>query len=226
MDGKCVHVSFADIELTANDIYKEMGYGTNVPDDNVRLWVDMTMQKANQIVSPSFYYATFNGELDESSLNCSETKTRFLLGTTIARLLHNAEFFLVFTATAGIDYQNEHNRLSQAGDALQLYIWDALGTCVAEATGNLMEKYVEADFKDTLHTSRFSPGYCGWLVKDQRILFDMLPPKVCDITLNDSALMYPIKSISGIIGLGAHVDTKKYGCQFCELTSCYKKRMK
>ena len=42
------------------------------------------------------------------------------------------------------------------------------------------------------HTNRFSPGYCGWHVNEQKLLFSLLPDNVCGITLNSSALMYPI----------------------------------
>lgn len=107
-----------------------------------------------------------------------------------------------------------------------LFIWDILGSCIAEATGDIMEKFVETELPGIPHTNRFSPGYCEWHVNEQKLLFSLLPDNVCGITLNSSALMYPIKSISGVIGSGLHVDTRKYGCQFCELDNCYKKRIK
>ena len=144
----------------------------------------------------------------------------------ILSLLKNSERFVFFAATAGMEYQDFHNKLSNADDALLLFIWDTLGSCIAEATGDIMEKFVETELPGIPHTNRFSPGYCGWHVNEQKLLFSLLPDNVCGITLNSSALMYPIKSISGVIGSGLHVDTRKYGCQFCELDNCYKKRIK
>jgi hypothetical protein len=49
---------------------------------------------------------------------------------------------------------------------------------------------------------RFSPGYCGWHVSGQRKLFTLLHPEGIDITLNDSCLMKPLKSMSGVIIVG------------------------
>lgn len=47
--------------------------------------------------------------------------------------------------------------------------------------------------------SRFSPGYCGWHVSGQRKLFRHLTPADVGISLRDSFLMEPLKSISGVI---------------------------
>ena len=72
----------------------------------------------------------------------------------------------------------------------------------------------------------YSPGYCGWHVSQQQLLFSMLPPSPCGVRLNDSSLMYPIKSVSGIIAVGSRVKKQKYGCELCGKVDCYKNRNK
>ena len=49
---------------------------------------------------------------------------------------------------------------------------------------------------------RYSPGYCGWHVSGQRSLFEYLRPGEVGITLRESCLMQPLKSISGVIIAG------------------------
>ena len=49
---------------------------------------------------------------------------------------------------------------------------------------------------------RYSPGYCGWHVSGQRKLFDHLLPEKIGITLRESFLMQPLKSISGVVIAG------------------------
>jgi len=49
---------------------------------------------------------------------------------------------------------------------------------------------------------RFSPGYCGWNVKGQKQLFEYLHPEEVGITLGESFLMTPLKSISGVLVAG------------------------
>lgn len=77
------------------------------------------------------------------------------------------------------------------------------------------------------HTNRFSPGYCGWHVSEQHKLFSLFPaPEPCGVRLTPSALMMPIKSVSGIIGLGSHVRRMDYTCGLCDYLQCYKRKLK
>jgi cobalamin-dependent methionine synthase I len=69
-------------------------------------------------------------------------------------------------------------------------------------------------------SNRYSPGYCGWSVADQHLLFSFLPANFCGITLNESALMHPIKSVSGIIGIGKEMVKNPYQCNICDVTDC------
>ena len=50
---------------------------------------------------------------------------------------------------------------------------------------------------------RYSPGYCGWHISGQRRLFAHLRPERIGITLHDSYLMEPLKSVSGVLIAGA-----------------------
>jgi hypothetical protein len=74
----------------------------------------------------------------------------------------------------------------------------------AEAIERFYREYLTANGRlcEGHATLRFSPGYCGWDISGQRKLFDSLKPEEIGVTLNESYLMEPIKSISGIIIAG------------------------
>lgn len=69
-------------------------------------------------------------------------------------------------------------------------------------------------------TNRYSPGYCEWPLSGQRDLFAYIGDHPTGITINESCLMQPIKSVSGIIGIGDEVRKRSYGCDICNSTSC------
>jgi hypothetical protein len=69
-------------------------------------------------------------------------------------------------------------------------------------------------------TNRYSPGYCGWDVTEQHKLFQLMPENYCGIKLTPSALMDPVKSISGIIGIGENVKNNPYTCRLCNQNDC------
>ena len=93
-----------------------------------------------------------------------------------------------------------------------------------EAVGDKMERLLEKKIIPFHHTNRFSPGYCGWKLTEQKTLFTLLGGMPCGIHLSDVCLMTPEKSISGIIGVGHKVNEKAYGCRFCDLKTCYKRK--
>ena len=102
----------------------------------------------------------------------------------------------VFVATVGQEYENLVNEIEAEDDSVSLFILYSIGTCLVESVGDYMEEILKKEIGDSNHTNRFSPGYCGWSVEEQKKLFSLLPRGICDVRLSDSCLMYPIKSIS------------------------------
>ena len=73
-------------------------------------------------------------------------------------------------------------------------------------------------------TLRYSPGYCGWHVSGQRKLFRYLVPEDAGISLRESCLMQPLKSISGVIITGRRAifdfeNTFDF-CEECSTWTC------
>ncbi|MEI6755003.1 MAG: vitamin B12 dependent-methionine synthase activation domain-containing protein [Paludibacter sp.] len=52
----------------------------------------------------------------------------------------------------------------------------------------------------------YSPRHCSWHVREHKQLFSLFPEKPCGVGLNESSLMHPVKSVSGIIGLGKDIE--------------------
>ena len=82
---------------------------------------------------------------------------------------------------------------------------------------DFLDRYPESTKRDKslLHTIvygvlRYSPGYCGWHVSGQINLFNTLTPEKIGITLGESCLMNPLKSVSGVLVAGPpniHIST-------------------
>ena len=71
----------------------------------------------------------------------------------------------------------------------------------------------------------YSPGYCGWDISGQKKLFQHLNPVEIGITLNDSFLMSPLKSVSGVLIFGdkeIHLFESSFTfCNYCRNQSCH-----
>jgi hypothetical protein len=75
-------------------------------------------------------------------------------------------------------------------------------------------------------SARYSPGFCGMDLDQQRVLFRLAPAGDIGISLLPSLFMQPLKSISGIIGLGPReiVGVHLSPCERCPLVGCHMRR--
>lgn len=214
-----IPIPFDALGILRQDVCRRMGYGEAEPDVYTRTLLDRLLEEAPRRVRAAFYYRILPCRVLSDGIEAGNM--RFHTEKKLARLLRHSEKIAVFAATAGNAFQRWTQEVSAANDPLELYVLDALGSCIAESAGDYMERQLENESGHLKHTSRFSPGYCNWPVSDQHRLFALLPPSPCGIRLNASSLMIPVKSISGVIGIGEEVTTRTYGCHICDDKHCY-----
>ena len=136
--------------------------------------------------------------------------------------IKNAEGVALFICTAGRGVGELSRKSMKEGDLLRGYVYDVIGSEVAEgATDRMQEAMKTAVASSGMNiTNRFSPGYCGWDVAEQHKLFSFFADNYCGITLTDSSLMNPVKSVSGMIGIGRKVKYAPYKCHLCGDKNC------
>ena len=128
-----------------------------------------------------------------------------------------------------MEFEDFLQSIKDENDMVKVFITDALGSVIAEKAADRMEEVLqeEIDARGWKHTNRFSPGYCGWHVSQQQDLFRMFPVSTpCGVQLTASSLMMPIKSVSGVIGVGENVRKLEYTCGLCDYEKCYKRKKK
>jgi len=110
----------------------------------------------------------------------------------------------------------------QSEDPAFGFIINNVASVAAEAAVNRLHDHIGTrQFMEGLRTTnRYSPGYCSWSVEEQHKLFSFFPEGFCGVRLTDSALMWPIKSVSGIIGIGTDVFYREYSCSVCGISDC------
>lgn len=222
-------LSFADLHIPSSEIYEAMGYGDSVPDRAVADEIGTLLDRIEAVARPRFCFFLTEGVLEAEKEELSVCGTSFSIGKIIARQLRGSESFAFFAATAGVEFEMFQHVLQQEGDMVKIYIADALGSIIAEKAADCMEEVLDEIIrsKGWKHTNRFSPGYCGWHVSEQQQLFPLFPvAEPCGIKLTDSSLMLPIKSVSGIIGLGGRVRKMEYTCGLCTYSQCYRRKQR
>ena len=209
-------LTYEQLKITLTDIYEAMGYHGTQPDNATVQETEAILDDVREWLRPQFCFFVMRERLD------------FEMGKIIERQLQGAEAYALFICTCGQEYEAYQQHLKAENDMVRVFIADALGSVIAEKCADEMEKNLQLSI-DKLgwkHTNRFSPGYCGWHVSQQQLLFPLFNGQTCGVTLTDSSLMLPIKSVSGIIGVGEKVRRLDYTCGLCNFEKCYKRKLK
>lgn len=187
-------------------------------------YVELAIQEAQSLCNIRGAFC-FSGDSKFSANNSHilVDGIEFGIGKTVAKELRNATSAALFICTAGEGISRRSQQLLVGDDPVFGYVFDLLGSMIVESATDQLQLEIKrmALSEGLLITNRYSPGYCNWSVADQHKLFSFFPSNCCGISLTDSALMYPIKSVSGIIGLGANVSFREYTCDLCSLVDCF-----
>jgi len=203
------------LEIPLEGVFSFMGMGSQRPDKTTVAVTERLVSEARSMLTPVFQYIL------------TESAAMFSVGEIIGRQLRGATCYAVFVASAGNDYLEWKRMVSERDDILEQFIADCIGSQVAESVADHMELELqeELDRLGLKRTARFSPGYCEWPLSEQKVLFSLFDEqKPCGVTLTDSCLMIPEKSVSGIIGIGSDVRYLPYSCGICDKSDCYKRQ--
>ncbi len=214
-------LSYGELGLGAEDIL------SSIPSDAVtRQEVLSLIDEIQRFLQARFAFVTTD----------IQPLQQFHPGPIIINQLKGSEALCWFVVTAGQEFEAFQHRLTQEGDMVRIYLANEIGSIIAEKTADQMEELLQQQLtpKGLYRTNRYSPGYCGWHVSEQPILFELFRPKVptynnkssptpCGIHLTDSCLMVPIKSVSGVIGIGHNVRRQDYTCNHCGLNASCKR---
>lgn len=107
---------------------------------------------------------------------------------------------LLFCATVGASFDREVLKYSRLSPSRAVVV-SAVGTERVEALCDAFLDWYKGEYSVKLRP-RFSPGYGDLPLELQREIFSLLEPeKKIGVTLNDSLLMSPTKSVTAFVGI-------------------------
>ncbi|MFB0517115.1 MAG: vitamin B12 dependent-methionine synthase activation domain-containing protein, partial [Candidatus Neomarinimicrobiota bacterium] len=126
----------------------------------------------------------------------------------IAQIFPRADHLALFALTLGAKVSTTIEGLFSDS---QFALGSMLDTVASLAADLAVEVCEAAYFADLSHRAlvtndcrvlSYSPGYCGWHISGQKKLFQFLRPEKIGISLNNSFLMSPLKSVTGVLIAG------------------------
>jgi hypothetical protein len=214
---------FDELIINQEEISSVLGYGDGPLPAPFDEYVKMALCDAKSLTDiRSAYRILDNVIIDYKWYRLLAGKQEFNLGKAVCNELRGAERLAFYVCTAGKTISEKSASLLHGNDPVLGYVYDILGSIITEAAGDRMQSFLESETKingDQL-TNRYSPGNCQWPVSDQQKLFSFFHENICGVSLTDSTLMYPVKSISGVIGIGKNVKYRECVCTLCSSKNC------
>ena len=218
-----VTYQFSDLNIGSDQIEKIIGYEPGTAPEPIPELITSALQSADKYAEiRGVYLTTGDNTVIKSKKLIWANSHFFQTGKIVTNYISKAEQFVFFIMTAGKGIERQSQKYLSGSDPLLGYIYDVLGSLTVEASVEKILQDIEKSFlQDGLKISNpYSPGYCGWPVSDQQKLFALFDNNTCSITLSYTCLMDPIKSISGIVGVGKNIKKQPYACTICDSKNC------
>jgi hypothetical protein len=205
MDSEPITVDFPDLAIPVPDVIRRMGYptGLTVPNESVHQILEEEIQSARRLIKPNGVYrivrilSTNDGQVVFDGLDFS------IISVQVTKLLGKSKWAVMFMVTLGSDLDGEIESLIASGHLTEGYVLDAIGSETADAAADQLHHRLSApkalEFGCKV-TPRFSPGYGDWPVTIQKEMWKACGGERIGITVTDSSLMIPRKSVSAVFG--------------------------
>lgn len=176
----------------------------NLEDRSLNTIIETCVSELLTVVKPSIVYEEYKLSItDNESEQCICFADVNVKSSSLARNLKGCEQICLFVATIGTGVDLLLRKNSVMGVS-KVAIMQASGAALIEEYCDKwnQEYSQEKEQKGFLTRPRFSPGYGDFSIQHQRDFFRLLNcSKKIGVTLTDSMLMVPSKTVSAVIGI-------------------------
>lgn len=180
----------------SRQVYTYLGYREMARDEKTDKLIIECLEEIEQISSFQYIYQRFDYILD------------FLKQEPYLKYLGNSNSYYLIATTLGAVI-DKRVRYYQMKDMTKMCVFDACASAYLEYMSDQFELNLGSNL-----SYRFCPGYQNTDIKDIRNIYEILKANKIGITLLDSNLMIPQKSMIGIVGIDNHA---KKSCKDCFL---------
>ena len=205
-----------ELRTNRREALRYLGYGKSVPDESVLELLDSCEKELLGVCQGRACWARVPVLFPSS--HTVDLGFGPIESVSLSSHLKGCHSALLFAATIGIGADRLAARWSRLRPSRSAVI-DALGSSIIESWCDDME--LELTRGEEKHCDRFSPGYGDFPLHHQKDFMHCLDMgRLLGVSLTDSLLMKPAKSVTAVIGLGASARTCGSKCMFCEKKNC------
>lgn len=208
---------YSQIPIDKGEIIRYMGAGD---DSRTLSLIDECLSELGNKLSFKICYDQYPISFENGLINLGFAEVE---SNNLCTNLKDCQSIILFAATIGIEMDRliaKYGRLSP----VKALTFQAIGAERIESLCNEFNKEMTLEQRKLgLHTrARFSPGYGDLKLSSQKDIFRVLDcSRKIGLSLNDSLLMSPSKSVTAIIGVSnIEKNCNIKGCSSCEKRDC------
>jgi hypothetical protein len=209
------------MELNKKETLRYLGYKGQEIDSDVLKLINEASEELLRSIHPKSVHQEFSCNVENDTTVSLGPMT--VQSKNLAKNLKGCESVVIFAATIGSIADTLIKRYSITNLAKASVI-QAAGAALIETYCDTLEDSIrmEAAKRGLYLRPRFSPGYGDFSLEHQRNIFNMLEcSKRIGISLTDTCLMIPSKSVTAIIGLSKLPNNcHREKCSDCTNTTC------
>lgn len=225
-----VQININDVIPSSIDVFKHQGIPGDayIPDHIIYLFDEAVSVFKNLGIKPVGILKEITIK-DFENIYAGEGKNEDL--TPLENIYPEGDILALFALTLGTEIVDAINDLLDRNDFAPGIMLDSVASIAADKAVEVLETYLFNNLserkltKDESIVLGYSPGYCGWHLSGQKKLFQHLKPEEIGITINESYLMFPLKSVSGVLVHGDkeihRFDPAFNFCSDCKDQTCY-----
>ena len=215
------------MDTMTKEAIRYLGYGKHAVDDKTLAMVEDSFRNLEDIAGRRSIYRIFDLQQtadDRFTIGRVEIQSR-----SLGRNLKGCRKIILFGATLGTAVDRMLARLSLT-DMAKAVVMQACAAALLEEYCDACQADIAAQVSaEGLYLRpRFSPGYGDFDISCQAPLMQMLDcAKTIGLTMTDSCMMTPSKSVTAVIGAGTTEEKCHIkGCEACEKEDCIYRRDK
>ncbi len=220
-----IRFKIKDIQPEREVVFKEFGIPKiDIVSKKIQKLYSEAIKTFRETSKPIVIYSQILKEEFENIFNGEGNNS---VETPVKQIFPKADGLILFALTMGKEVSEKIETLFKENDFALGSMLDNIASLAADNAVRKLEKLNTEKHRNHRKkniTLAYSPGYCGWHISGQKKLFEYLHPEKIGITMNDSFLMIPLKSVSGVLITGKR-EIQKFNndfdfCSLCRTKSC------
>ena len=212
-------------DLRTKEAIRYLGYGKHAVDEGTLGLISDSFRDLEACAAAKSIYRIF--ECEHTGENELQIGKMNITSRSLGRNLKGCGSVVLLVATLGTGVDLMMKRFSLTDMAKTVVLQACAAAYLEEYLDQLQEKIgEELRQQEKWLRPRFSPGYGDFDIHHQKDILQMLDTaKTIGLTMTDSYMLTPVKSVTALIGI-SDSDEKCHikGCESCGKTDCIYRR--